>query len=440
MSEIDHVELWKMKKIIKMLSNAKGNGTSMISLIMPPDKSLPLVNSMLTNEYGTATNIKSRVNRLSVLSAISSAQHKLKTYKSLPKNGLALYCGIIMMDDGKDKKVSYAIEPFKPLTRFTYLCDSRFHTDALEEAIASDEKYGFIVMDGHGALYGLLCGNNQSVIHKFSVSLPKKHRAGGQSALRFSRLRDEARNNFVRKVGELATSFFITNDLPNINGIILAGSADFKSELSSSAHLDPRLKKVVIQIVDISYGGLNGFNQAIELSSSTLANVKLIEEKKLLELFFNEISQDTGKYCFGIKQTMNALELGAVETLIVWEDSDIERYVLTKPGTNNEIIKYCKKGQIIDAIDPDTNMIMDIKSYDEWTEWIAENYKMYGTNLEFVTDKSGLGTQFAKGFGGIAGILRWAVKFDYDVMDFDEKKDDLASDNDSIGSDFDDFF
>lgn len=33
---------------------------------------------MLTGEYGTASNIKSRVNRLSVLGAITSTQQKLK--------------------------------------------------------------------------------------------------------------------------------------------------------------------------------------------------------------------------------------------------------------------------------------------------------------------------------------------------------------------------
>ena len=33
-----------------------------------------------------------------------------------------------------------------------------------------------------------------------------------------------------------------------------------------------------------------------------------------------EISKDTGKYCFGIDDTMKALEMGAVETLIIWEE------------------------------------------------------------------------------------------------------------------------
>ena len=35
---------------------------------------------MLADEYGTASNIKSRVNRLSVLSAIKATQERLKLY------------------------------------------------------------------------------------------------------------------------------------------------------------------------------------------------------------------------------------------------------------------------------------------------------------------------------------------------------------------------
>lgn len=41
------------------------------------------VTKMLADEYGTASNIKSRVNRLSVLSAITSAQQRLKLYNKV---------------------------------------------------------------------------------------------------------------------------------------------------------------------------------------------------------------------------------------------------------------------------------------------------------------------------------------------------------------------
>lgn len=55
-------------------------------------------------------------------------------------------------------------------------------------------------MDGNGSLFGTLSGNTREILHKFTVELPKKHGRGGQSALRFARLRLEKRHNYVRKV------------------------------------------------------------------------------------------------------------------------------------------------------------------------------------------------------------------------------------------------
>ena len=109
-------------------------------------------------------------------------------------------------------------------------------------------------MDGNGSLFGTVSGNTREVLHKFTVDLPKKHGRGGQSALRFARLRMEKRHNYVRKVAELAVQFFITNDRPNIAGLVLAGSADFKTELGQSDMFDPRLQAVVLSVVDVSYG------------------------------------------------------------------------------------------------------------------------------------------------------------------------------------------
>jgi hypothetical protein len=55
-------------------------------------------------------------------------------------------------------------------------------------------------------------------------------------------------------VAECATQIFITNDRPNVAGIIMAGSADFKTELSQSDLFDQRLQAAVIGVVDVSYG------------------------------------------------------------------------------------------------------------------------------------------------------------------------------------------
>lgn len=154
----------------------------------------------------------------------------------------------------------------------------------MNELLEDDDKFGFIVMDGNGCLYATLQGNTRDIIHKFTVDLPKKHGRGGQSALRFARLRMEKRHNYVRKCAELATQYFISDNKCNVAGLVLAGSADFKTELQQSDLFDPRLAKQVLKVLDVSYGMEPGFNQAIELSADTLANVKLVQEKRLLQV------------------------------------------------------------------------------------------------------------------------------------------------------------
>ena len=136
----------------------------MISLIIPPKDQISRVSKMLADEFGTASNIKSRVNRLSVLGAITSVQHRLKLYTKgmneklndlfnnpltlVPPNGLVIYCGTILTEENKEKKVNIDFEPFKCINTSLYLCDNKFHTEALTALLADDNKFGFIVMDG----------------------------------------------------------------------------------------------------------------------------------------------------------------------------------------------------------------------------------------------------------------------------------------------------
>jgi len=344
-----------------------------------------------------------------------------------------IYCGTVVTADGKDKKVAIDFEPFKPINTSLYLCDNKFHTEALNELLESDEKFGFIVMDGNGTLFGTLSGNNRAIIHKFTVDLPKKHGRGGQSALRFARLRLEKRHNYVRKVAELSTQLFITNDRPNVNGLVLAGSAEFKAKLNASDMFDPRLAEIVVKVVDVSYGGENGFSQAIELSAEALQNVKFVREMKLLATYFGEISMDSGKFCFGIRDTLYALESGAVEDLIVYEALDINRYHIKNPVSGEEKVIYLSEAQEADSshfVGPEGEEL-EILDKISLLEWFANNFKTFGARLQLVTNKSQEGSQFCKGFGGIGALLRY--KPDFDALDVGEEPEDVDYDPDEYG-------
>jgi len=426
------IEQFKVRRLIKMLTNARGNGTSAITLILNQGRDINMTNKMLTEEYGTASCIKSRVNRLSVLSAITSTQQRLKLYNRTPPNGLILFCGEVLTDDGKEKKLTVDFEPFKPINTSLYMCDNKFHTAALGELLEDDDKFGFLIMDGNGSLYGTVQGSNREVLHKFSVDLPKKHGRGGQSALRFARLRLEKRHNYVRKVGELATQFFIPNGCtPNIGGLFVGGSAEFKQQLTTDTDLfDQRLAAILVPpLLDISYGGEVGFNQAIELASDALKNVKFIQEKKLVSLFLEEVSMDTGKYCYGMEQTIQGLEAGAVSTLIIWEQLEYTRIIIRNPHTDVKEVKFLTPEQLKDPKHykcTETNVDLVVDDEESFLDWVVLNYKNYGCKLEFITDRSQEGNQFCKGFGAIGGLMRYKLEFDLmeepdcDYVDSDE--------------------
>ncbi|XP_029166576.1 eukaryotic peptide chain release factor subunit 1-like [Nylanderia fulva] len=376
----DEIETWKIKKELKKLKESKGNGTSMISLVIPPGDQISRISKMLVDEYGTASNIKSRVNRLSVLRAITSAQQKLKSYSKVPPHGLGIFVGTVLTEDNKEKKVSIGIEPIKPINTSLYLCDSKFHVDDLLKLFQDEYKYGIVVIDGHSTLFSTLQGNFKEILQTLNVDLPKKHGRGGQSSVRFARLRIEKRNNYIKKVSEICTNLYITDDKLNVEGMILAGHSDLKNELRNI--LDSRIREMVLKVIDTNYGGENGLNQCIELSWDILKDVRYYKEKKVLKLFFDEIGLDRGMYCYGMSDTMKCLEMGSIETLMVYEE------------------------------------LKEMKGDELFVDWIAESYKEYGCRLEFVSERSGEGTQFLEGFGGIGGILRYRVDLEENLQDY----------------------
>ncbi|KAG9417012.1 Electron transfer flavoprotein alpha-subunit [Aphanomyces cochlioides] len=97
------VERFKLKKLIDRLDAVRGSGTSLMSIIIPANGQISRTSQMLTEEYGTAANIKSRTTKSAVLGAITSAQQRLKLYNKCPPNGLVLFCGKSIGPDGNEK-------------------------------------------------------------------------------------------------------------------------------------------------------------------------------------------------------------------------------------------------------------------------------------------------------------------------------------------------
>lgn len=73
-------ETWAGMKESRQTSGCSNSSLLCLSCYPPLLPQVSQTQAMLANEYGTASNIKSRVNRQSVLAAITSAQQRLKLY------------------------------------------------------------------------------------------------------------------------------------------------------------------------------------------------------------------------------------------------------------------------------------------------------------------------------------------------------------------------
>lgn len=300
----------------------------------------------------------------------------------MPPNGLVLFCGIVEIGDGKsEKKIMIDIEPYKQINVFCYRCQNSFETQPLQAILEDDEKFGFVIVDGNGVLYATLQGSTKTVLQRMLVQLPKKHGRGGQSAMRFARIREEKRNYYIRKVCELTTQHFITDDRPNVKGIILAGSAQLKTQCFESDIFDARLKVVVLAHLDVSYGQDNGLNQAITMGADAMGGVRFVQEKKIVGKFFENIALDTGMVVFGVEDTIKALELGALETMLLFEDLTIMRLEIKNPVKNETRVYLLTEAQEKDQKyyrDEETGVECEIVSSDSLCDWLLLNYKNFG--------------------------------------------------------------
>ena len=129
----DSVTLYQFKRLLEKIEKLEGRGTELVTLYIPPDKSISDVINYLRQEYATASNIKSKQTRKNVQDAIESAIQRLKLFDRPGPTGLVIFSGAVPQDSGQTSKIEvYQVIPPEPITTFLYRCDSRFHVEGLK--------------------------------------------------------------------------------------------------------------------------------------------------------------------------------------------------------------------------------------------------------------------------------------------------------------------
>ncbi len=305
----------KLQELIEELESYRGRHTELITVYAPAGYSINQIASQLLSEQSTAMNIKSKATRTNVIDALEKIMRHLKLYKRLPENGMAIFCGNVSKTEGQPDIKIWAVEPPHPMKTKFYRCDQTFVLEPLKEMLEATKVYGLLVLDRKEATFGLLEGKSIKFLRKLSSGVPGKQRAGGQSSQRFERLTEEIAKEFYRRISEHAKTLFY--ELPKLKGIIVGGPGPTKEEWLKEGNLTPELQRKIVAIKDVGYTDERGLTHLVESAKEELAEEAITKEKKLLERFFNLLGKEQTKAAYGLEAVEKALEMGAVDTLII---------------------------------------------------------------------------------------------------------------------------
>jgi peptide chain release factor subunit 1 len=410
------LQQFRLKRALKMLAGKEGRGTELVSLYIPPDRQISEVVSMLDQEYGTASNIKSDTTRKNVQDAIVKVKQRLKLFKQVPKNGLVIFCGAIPQNGaGSERIETYVITPLKPINVYLYRCDSKFHIEHLQELITEKAAFGILLMDATAATFAILRGVRLEITHQITSGVPGKHRAGGQSARRFERLRDARLLNYFKRVGKHANKIFLS--VSDLKGIIIGGPGPTKYDFQKGEYLQYTLKEKVVSTVDTAYVGEQGVEEVTERASEIISKTRYVEEKQLMQKFLHEIGHDTGLATYGADEVRRALENGAVEILLLSEGIETVRvtvrctscdYTKKENMKKRQVLKFEQKlmNEPCPKCEAPALFVAEVKSI---IEDLADLAEQVGTKVEIISTETEEGQMLKKSFGGIVARLRFQI-------------------------------
>ncbi len=379
---------------------------------MPPKKPIHEVIANLRDEWGTAGNIKSDTTRNHVQDALTRTMQRLKLYRSPPETGLVIFAGALPTNGPGSEVVNvYEIVPPKPVVAYTYQCDDHFHLEWLKDMLREERVYGMLVIDASEAGLGILSGDRLDVVDVITSGISGKTRKGGQSARRYERGREMELTYYYHRVAEHATRTFVESE--KVTGLIVGGPGPTKEEFLKGDYLHYELQKKVLGAIDLGYSGREGVRELVEKASDLLKDVRLVEEKKLVQRFLGEVNKQGGLAVYGLPRVMDSLQKASAEVVLVSDDLDMVRLdaKCRKCSTvKSEVVPIARRTQERQEITSAGCSNCGGTDYDvverDMVDVLEDIAFQVGSKVEVISAGTEEGNMF-KTFGGVAALLRY---------------------------------
>lgn len=317
----------------------------------------------------------------------------------------------VQLSDVRDLTVGETGHSFVANGFLVHNCDDHFHLEWLKDMLREDKVYGILAVDASEAGLGILSGDVLEIPDVITSGISGKTRKGGQSARRYERGREMELTYYYHRVAEHATRVFMEN--AKVTGLVVGGPGPTKEEFLKGEFLHYELQKKVLAVLDLGYSGREGVRELVEKASDVLKDVRLIEEKKLVQKFLFEVNKAGGLAVYGLPRVLDAVQKANAEVVLVSDDLNTVRIeakckrcgtVRTEIATGTT--KTQKKQEAIS--EPCTKCgatDFDVSEKDV-VDVLEEMAFQVGSRVEVISSGTEEGNMF-KTFGGVAAILRY---------------------------------
>lgn len=304
------------RELINYLKELHGQHTSMVSFIIRQGSDLGLARRKIDTEIKTAVNIKDKNNRQNVITSLKSIREKLSLYKTCPSNGLCIFSGVYY-NDGKELFEIFELSPPLPIKENAYLCDRNFHVELVEKLYDSYDDYGIVLIGGEETMFYKFHGNHYTQIDRIGLCRQKKQKCGGQSAPRFSRIREGQIISYTKLIIEKLVKNFVDGDLNKLNviGLIIAGN-DMKDKLLTDEELPHLVKNNILKSMTVNDLDIV---QVIR-NSMDVINKTSSDADKILDEFLSSFSRNSNNVVYGKDETLEKIYEKQMKTLIITSD------------------------------------------------------------------------------------------------------------------------
>ncbi|WP_226022450.1 Vms1/Ankzf1 family peptidyl-tRNA hydrolase [Halomicrobium salinisoli] len=326
---------------VEELAEYRAGGDHLLTLAVPPDEPVGTTLEHVEEDAAEAEYLDSGSTDEARRRALERARHLLHDYEEsgTPEHGLVAYVGVV---DGDLVEETFDDLP-SPVDEAEFVSGNEFDTEPLERTTGESRRYGLLVVERGGAALGYLDGDAVEHVETVDSQVMGKTKAGGQSAQRFERERRRQKEEFFDEVGEEAEREFLDGrsgaagasgdaaasdgdggDALPVDGLLVGGTTVTVDDFLDGDHLDYRLEDAVAGQYAVEYASERGLHQLVERAREELEAAEDRPARDALDAFFSALEDDSEPVAYGPEETREALEYGAVDTLLVSEALDAD--------------------------------------------------------------------------------------------------------------------